>query len=706
MEEHREINTDKRIEITNGTIEILGKFIYELSVPDTWHLNDIERIGDHTFVFYWRSKTEQATCSECRIASTSRSTTYFTRRIQDLPISGMTVYHMLTASRFYCDNPECDSYTFFEQFEEMVDKDARLSNRLKDFVVRYAIESSCNGASKALKKIGIHVSKDTINREVKKKGAIAVSENLKRDDVKVLSVDDINLRKGNSSTACSVFIDAETHRVLVIVKGATSEIAEKVMQQYPSIEMVSRDRGTAYAAAAKKFNKPQVADGFHLVQNIHKAIKDALSLEVANDLFVREGEGWTRMVDTSCESPETVISEEENKDGLIVIKSAKLTAEDMARRIHLAGLNNVQAQKYKKTMEILELTESGLRTPEIAKRLSMKKLNILNYRKDAPETVEKVELKIDEYYEMRNLGQWEYHQKTIAKNAKPSSESIVAPYKETVLKMFNKGKTHRDIHPVIELEGFRGSANAVYQYLIKYAHENNIPYGRNSRVIPPAERNKIVAPRPSKISIERVSRDTIYASILKTAATRREEIKQSLQEIETQSESSRDEKEQRTTKEWVNKTCYPESIAKIIFDTRPKNKNFKKKLNNNVFKRIEETFDIIPRLTAFLILFYEALVLADIKKLDLFIKQYQSDSLEPLSTFASGLKRDYAAVKNCLLYPQISNGPMEGTNNKIKMLRRRGYGRAGLELINALAVLPWYYKDIDENSRLKKSLAA
>lgn len=125
-----------------------------------------------------------------------------------------------------------------------------------------------------------------------------------------------------------------------------------------------------------------------------------------------------------------------------------------------------------------------------------------------------------------------------------------------------------------------------------------------------------------------------------------------------------------------------------------------------MFKRIEETFDIIPRLTAFLILFYEALVLADIKKLDLFIKQYQSDSLEPLSTFASGLKRDYAAVKNCLLYPQISNGPMEGTNNKIKMLRRRGYGRAGLELINALAVLPWYYKDIDENSRLKKSLAA
>jgi hypothetical protein len=49
---------------------------------------------------------------------------------------------------------------------------------------------------------------------------------------------------------------------------------------------------------------------------------------------------------------------------------------------------------------------------------------------------------------------------------------------------------------------------------------------------------------------------------------------------------------------------------------------------------------------------------------------------------------------------------MEGTNNKIKMLRRRGYGRAGIELINALAVLPWYYKDIDENSSLKNSIVA
>ena len=132
----------------------------------------------------------------------------------------------------------------------------------------------------------------------------------------------------------------------------------------------------------------------------------------------------------------------------------------------------------------------------------------------------------------------------------------------------------------------------------------------------------------------------------------------------------------------------------------------KKKLNEKVFEHLSELYDIIPRLIAFLVTFYDVLLSADVEKLDDFICKYRNDSIEAISVFASGLKKDYDAVKNSLIYPLISNGPMEGTNNKIKMLRRRGYGRAGIELINALAVLPWYYKDIDENNKLPNISAA
>lgn len=92
-------------------------------------------------------------------------------------------------------------------------------------------------------------------------------------------------------------------------------------------------------------------------------------------------------------------------------------------------------------------------------------------------------------------------------------------------------------------------------------------------------------------------------------------------------------------------------------------------------------------------------------KLNRFIEKYQHDSIEALSSFALGIKQDYEAIRNNFLYPHISNGPIEGTNNKIKMIRRRGYGRAGLELLNALAVLPWYYKDLEETKESQKSAA-
>lgn len=107
--------------------------------------------------------------------------------------------------------------------------------------------------------------------------------------------------------------------------------------------------------------------------------------------------------------------------------------------------------------------------------------------------------------------------------------------------------------------------------------------------------------------------------------------------------------------------------------------------------------DIIPHLITFLLAFYNILLHRDVIKLDCFINDYTNDSAEPLSIFASGLRKDYEAVRNCLLFPDISNGPMEGTNNKIKMVRRRGYGRVGIELLNALMVLPWYYHDLDIN---------
>jgi hypothetical protein len=44
---------------------------------------------------------------------------------------------------------------------------------------------------------------------------------------------------------------------------------------------------------------------------------------------------------------------------------------------------------------------------------------------------------------------------------------------------------------------------------------------------------------------------------------------------------------------------------------------------------------MIPRLITFLVAFYEVLLSVDVKKLDAFIGNYQNDSIEAISIFAS-----------------------------------------------------------------------
>jgi transposase len=53
-----------------------------------------------------------------------------------------------------------------------------------------------------------------------------------------------------------------------------------------------------------------------------------------------------------------------------------------------------------------------------------------------------------------------------------------------------------------------------------------------------------------------------------------------------------------------------------------------------------------------------------------------------LRGFAAGLRSDEAAVAGALTQPW-SNGPVEGHVNRVKVLKRQMYGRAGFPLLRA-----------------------
>lgn len=66
--------------------------------------------------------------------------------------------------------------------------------------------------------------------------------------------------------------------------------------------------------------------------------------------------------------------------------------------------------------------------------------------------------------------------------------------------------------------------------------------------------------------------------------------------------------------------------------------------------------------------------------LDSWLERALKSQLSPFHRFAKRLREDYDAVKAGVTMPW-SNGQTEGQINRLKMLKRQMYGRAGMELL-------------------------
>ena len=74
------------------------------------------------------------------------------------------------------------------------------------------------------------------------------------------------------------------------------------------------------------------------------------------------------------------------------------------------------------------------------------------------------------------------------------------------------------------------------------------------------------------------------------------------------------------------------------------------------------------------------------EQLDAWIARASAGDQPDLRSFTTGLKRDYQAVLNGLTLP-YSSGKVEGNVNRIKMLKRQMYGRAGFDLLRKRVLL-------------------
>jgi transposase len=743
-------------------MEATKYFQFEGIIPSCMKLENIER-DEEAIRYHWRSQSEQAECPDCHEVSKHLRKDYQSKTIQDIASDGLAVYHEIRSNRLYCNNPECKTKIFVERFYELRDEKARKTHRFVQRCRDLAVASGNLPAERGLRAEGSVVCDDTISKYVKAEAAKVIASNLSQDNVKILSVDDFNTRKGDSSSGCTVFIDQETHKVLIIVKGTTKEAAQSVIEKFPSAEFLSRDRATSLASAGAACGKTQVADRFHLVQNAQKAIKDALMAEMPANIFIRDGDGWVESTAAQGSGTKRVFS---------------VPQEDVEKRIQLAGLTEIKAEKYRNTLKMLEMSDKGLRTADIAKELGIPHNKVQELRRSAASTIEDVQNKINrriEKYPENSKGQGrppaDGNRKTLGTNPSPACESIVEPYRKTVVKMWNDGYSHRDIHPAIVAEGFSGSKNAVYQYLCKLEYEAPCALTRKMKQNTPGTPwadsfNKQEAECLPDLSLEKVSRKSVYGSILNECSSNRQsntdgeddgkcekdtekaklkskkpamakysplsqdildlmygkDVEQPESETvfdntaveQSESESLQGNMAVERLESWTvqdnaalkhngnttmpNNTALEQNTSETALDNVTANQpnsdtmqdntaDNQKAKKNRIFNTLKGIYPIIQILIAFLNDFYVWLDMNDEAGLENFIEKYKDSEIDAISQFARGLIKDYDAVRNCLLYPHISNGPIEGINSKTKQVHRRGGGRASVELLCAFRVL-------------------
>ena len=112
-------------------------------------------------------------------------------------------------------------------------------------------------------------------------------------------------------------------------------------------------------------------------------------------------------------------------------------------------------------------------------------------------------------------------QKTVCgERVHPAAESIVEPYRETVVTMWKDGGNKRSIFPVLQSQGYTGSANAIYQYILKLGKEFPDEIVRVRKPSGAVQKLKgdfdvTQAKNRPQLSLENVARDCVYKAVLK-----------------------------------------------------------------------------------------------------------------------------------------------------------------------------------------------
>jgi transposase len=312
----------------------------------------VERVEQEamTLTVFVASTALTARCPLCQEPS-DHLHSHYQRVVADLPCGVRQVRLLVQVPKYRCKTPTCPRKVFAARLAPLIAPWARQTMRLCQALQAIGLATCGEGGARLAEKLSLPTSPTTLLRRIMALPTEPI------EAVFELGIDDFAFRRRRHFG--TILVDLERHQILDLLPDRTSTTAAAWMEQHPEIELVSRDRGGDYAAAAR-LGAPQarqVADRFHLAQNL---------TELVEEILARCRADIRRAVKPPAPASEPA-PRGEVADQTPSGEEAPPAPDLLAGRAHLAH----HAERVDRYQQLIELRNAGLTTKEVAHRLGM-----------------------------------------------------------------------------------------------------------------------------------------------------------------------------------------------------------------------------------------------------------------------------------------------------------------------------------------------